>query len=102
MYSLMPADFISMSHCSANETCPCLKIVIVFDCEGLLIGSQFNGVKAKTNIAARTGCNEIHVGCVFQPCAPRPVPMEVLVCAGTSVCVLLAGREQAATQVHHL
>lgn len=37
--------------------------------------------------------------CVPQQCAPHPVPMEAPVCAGTSVCVLLDGREQAATQV---
>lgn len=38
--------------------------------------------------------------CVFQLCAPRPVPTEAPVCAGISVCVPLAGPEQAATQVH--
>lgn len=39
---------------------------------------------------------------MFQPCAPRPALMEVPVCGGTSVCVLVAGQEQAATQVHCL
>lgn len=43
---------------------------------------------------------EINVCYVFQPCAPRLVPMEAPVCAGTSVCVLLAGLDLDATQVH--
>lgn len=37
---------------------------------------------------------------MFQPRAPHRVPMEAPVCAGTSVCVLLAGPEQDATQVN--
>lgn len=74
----------------------------VFGYKGELIWSQCNGANSKTNIAARNGCNETHVGYVFQPCAPRPVLTEVAVCAGTSVCVLLAGPERAVTQVHHL
>lgn len=61
------------------------------DCEYIVFG--YNGLLS--------GCQcEIYVCCVFQPCAPRHVPMEAPVCAGTSVCVLLAGPEQAATQVY--
>lgn len=56
-------------------------------------------------VSIRFECKEEYYSpfrCMFQPCAPLPALMEVPVCAGTSVCVLAAGQEQAATQVHCL
>lgn len=42
----------------------------------------------------------MHVWCIPQRCVPHPARTEAPACAGTSVCVPLAGLELVATQVH--